>query len=72
LKKTLGKYDTYQTVFDSKNPEEEAIYARLADDLTDIYFEVLCPIRAWKQGADPVCAIWELRPLFYSHWGRHL
>jgi hypothetical protein len=72
LKKTLGKYDTYRTVFDSQNLEEEAIHASLANDLTDIYFEVLCPIKAWKQGVDSVCVIWELRLLFYSHWGRHL
>jgi Domain of unknown function (DUF5063) len=72
LKQTLGKYDTYRTVFDSKNLEEEAIHASLANDLTNIYFEVLCPIRAWKKGADPVCVIWELRLLFYTHWGRHL
>src|SRR6202007_1111994 len=26
LKKTLGKYDTYRTVFDSQNLEEEAIH----------------------------------------------
>jgi hypothetical protein len=72
LKNTLGKYDLYRTVFDSKNLEEEAIDGSLANDLVDIYFEVVCPIRAWKQGADPICVIWELRLLFYSHWGRHL
>ena len=72
LKNVLEKYDVYRTVFDSKNLEEEAIHGSLADDLADIYFEVVCPIRAWKQGADPICVIWELRLLFYSHWGRHL
>jgi uncharacterized protein DUF5063 len=72
LKNALGKYDAYRTVFDSKNLEEEAVHASLAVDLADIYFEVVCPIRAWKQGADPMCVTWELRLLFYSHWGRHL
>ncbi len=72
LKNVLGKYDVYRTVFDSKNLEEEAIHGSLANDLADIYFEVVCPIRAWEQGADPICVIWELRLLFYSHWGGHL
>src|SRR6266478_4856 len=72
LKNALGKYDVYRTVFDSKNLEEEAVQGSLADDLAGVYFEVVCPIRAWKQGADPICVIWELRLLFYSHWGRHL
>jgi hypothetical protein len=72
LKNALGKYDVYRTVFDSKNLEEEAIYGSLANDLADIYFEVVSPIRAWQQGADPICVVWELRLLFYSHWGRHL
>ena len=72
LKSALGKYDIYRTVFDSRNLEEEAIHGSLANDLAEIYFEVICPIRAWKQGADSVCVLWELRLLFYSHWGRHL
>jgi hypothetical protein len=72
LKNALARYDVYRTVFDSKNLKEEAMYASLANDLADIYLEVACPIRAWKQGADPICVIWELRLLFYSHWGRHL
>src|ERR1700694_3540111 len=72
LKNTLRKYGSYRTVFDSKNLEEEAIQGSLANDLADIYFEVVCPIKAWKQGADPICVVWELRLLFYSHWGRHL
>jgi len=72
LKNVLGNHDAYRTVFDSKNLEEEAIHGSLADDLADIYFEVICPIKAWQQGADPVCVIWELRLLFYSHWGKHL
>jgi hypothetical protein len=72
LKNALGKYDVYRTVFDSKNLEEEAIYGSLANDLADIYFDVVSPIRAWKQSADPICVVWELRLLFYSHWGRHL
>lgn len=72
LKQALGNYDVYRTVFDSRDLGEEATHGSLADDLTDIYFEILCPTKAWKQGADPICVIWELRLLFYSHWGRHL
>jgi hypothetical protein len=72
LKNVLGKYDAYRTVFDSRNLEEKAIYGSLADDLADIYFEILNPVKAWKQGADPICVVWELRLLFYSHWGKHL
>jgi hypothetical protein len=72
LKHALGNYDVYRTVFDSRDLKQEAIHGSLADDLTDIYFEVLCPTKAWKQGTDPICVIWELRLLFYSHWGRHL
>jgi enamine deaminase RidA (YjgF/YER057c/UK114 family) len=72
LKDALGRYNVYRTVFDSRNLEEEAIHSTLADDLADIYFEVLSPTRAWKQGADPICVIWELRLMFYSHWGKHL
>lgn len=72
LKNTLGRYNGYKTIFDSKNLQDEAVYGSLADDLADVYFDVLCPTRAWKRGADPICVIWELRLAFYSHWGRHL
>jgi Domain of unknown function (DUF5063) len=68
LKNAFGKYDVYRTVFDSQN-QEEAVQGSLADDLADSYFEVLGPIGAWKQGADPIGVIWELRMLFYSHGG---
>ena len=72
LKKILGRYDLYWTVFDASNHNEEAIYGSLADDLTDIYFDLAGPLRATNCGIPVACALWELRFSFYGHWGAHL
>ena len=72
LKKVLGQYDLYWTVFDARKHNEEAIHGSLADDLADIYFELTSPIEAADCGIPVACALWELRFGFYSHWGTHL
>jgi len=72
LKKILGQYDLYWTVFDARDHNEKALYGSLADDLADIYFDLIGPIKAANGGIPVACALWELRFGFYSHWGAHL
>ena len=74
LRKRLGERDVYWLEFD--HPED--VYAdddhrtgSLADDLTDIYFELKRGLRlldAW--GPDAVAHLWEVG--FNRHWGQHL
>jgi len=72
LKKVLGQYDLYWTVFDARKYNEEAMHDSLADDLADIYYELTSPIKAASCGIPVGCVLWELRFSFYSHWGAHL
>lgn len=72
LKKVLGQYNLYWTVFHAREHNEEAMYGSLADDLADIYFDLTGPIKAANCGIPVTCALWELRFGFYSHWGAHL
>jgi hypothetical protein len=72
LKGFLGKYDLYWQVFDSRKHNEEAIFGSLADDLSDIYFDLAGPIRAAKAGVSVENVLWDLRLNFYIHWGHHL
>jgi hypothetical protein len=74
LRERLGERDVYWLEFD--RPEDvhggdEHRTGSLADDLTDIYFELkrgLCMLN--KAGSEPVIHFWGAG--FRQHWGQHL
>lgn len=70
-KEKLGEPPFYWTVF---NPVEdkEAIEASLADDIADVYRDVIEGVQLLgKTAASPGEIIWEWRISFHSHWGDH-
>ena len=74
LRLRLGEHDTYWLEFDE--PAIAAVDAEhrsgsLADDLTDIYFELKRGLNMLDvEGPERVADLWELG--FKRHWGQHL
>ena len=70
LRKVLGERDSYWLEFDAA-PEEMHMSGSLADDLTDIYFDLLLGLdlldEAWPQRA---AQVWQ--STYRLHWGQHL
>ena len=70
LRKVLGERDSYWLEFDAA-PEEVHMSGSLADDLTDIYFDLLHGLdlldEAWPQRA---AQVWQ--STYRMHWGQHL
>lgn len=70
LRKVLGERDSYWLEFDAA-PEEIHMSGSLADDLTDIYFDLkhglLLLDEAWPQRA---AQVWQSS--YRRHWGQHL
>jgi hypothetical protein len=70
LRKMLGERDSYWLEFDA-SPEEMHMSGSLADDLTDIYFDLQHGLElldeAWPQNA---AQIWQ--STYRVHWGQHL
>jgi hypothetical protein len=70
LRKALGDRDSYWLEFDA-SPDEMHMSGSLADDLTDIYFDLLQGLdlldEAWPQHA---AQVW--RSTYRMHWGQHL
>jgi hypothetical protein len=70
LRKTLGDRDSYWLEFDAA-PEEIHMSGSLADDLTDIYFDLLHGLElvdeAWPHRA---AQAWQ--STYRLHWGQHL
>lgn len=70
LRKLLGARDSYWLEFDAL-PEEVHMTGSLADDLTDIYFDLRHGLEmldaAWPQRA---AQIWQAT--YRVHWGQHL
>ena len=70
LRKVLGERDSYWLEFDAA-PEEVHMSGSLADDLTDIYFDLLQGLNlldeAWPQRA---AQVWQ--STYRMHWGQHL
>ena len=61
----------YGTVFDPLTlPTDGLDVGDLADDLADVYQEVVSGLRAY-QGGDTAGAAWQWRFTFWCHWGRH-
>jgi hypothetical protein len=71
LKEKLGKSGIYWEIFDSTN-FSEPINGSLADDISDIYFDLKESIYLADRNAHPEDTLWEMRFSFSSHWGRHL
>ncbi len=74
LRVQLGERDTYWLEFDCPVAAAEDAEHRsgsLADDLTDIYFELKRGLSMLDaEGPDRVAQLWELG--FKHHWGQHL
>jgi hypothetical protein len=70
LKGKFGSATLYWTVF---NPlkDEEAIPGSLADDVADVYRDLLIGVLLIDRYAANSEAIWEWRFGFHSHWGDH-
>ena len=70
LRKALGERDCYWLEFDA-SPEEMHMSGSLADDLTDIYFDLQYGLQlldeAWPQQA---AQVWQSS--YQIHWGQHL
>lgn len=70
LRKQLGERDSYWLEFDA-SPEQVNMSGSLADDLTDIYFDLLHGLQlldeAWPQRA---AEVWQMT--YRIHWGQHL
>jgi len=70
LRKVLGERDSYWLEFDAA-PEEVHMSGSLADDLTDIYFDL-------RHGLDMLDEVWPQRAAqvwqssYRMHWGQHL
>lgn len=65
-------FDSYSTVFEPLEvpPSEEPVVGSIADDVADIYRDVVSGLRAYRGGQQPE-AIWEWGFSFRNHWGRH-
>jgi hypothetical protein len=51
-------------------PPDEAAVGSLADDIADIYRDVVTGLREYEAGR-PVEALWQWGFLFGAHWGEH-
>ena len=70
LRKRLGERDSYWLEFDA-SPEEVHMSGSLADDLTDIYFDLQHGLELMAQ-AWPHRAAQAWQSSYRQHWGQHL
>ncbi len=77
VRNILGERDAYWAYFDPSEPadaNEEPIFHSLADDLADIYRDIMPGLRAWAGQNDlyleTIVFDWKT-PNFGSHWGLH-
>jgi hypothetical protein len=77
VQKALGKQDAYWTCFDPSEPldsDPKPMINSLADDLADIYRDVMPGLKAWATMDDryleTIVFDWKC-PNFGSHWGVH-
>ncbi len=74
LEKWLGPYNRYWEVYDPAKPEgDEKLLVSLADDLSDIYFDLHEGLGIWGRGteSDMRNAVFEWRLGWETHWGAH-
>ncbi len=69
LRRLLGERDHYWMVFDSDGQAAE-LSGSLADDITDIYFELKHGLELLEK--DPQRAARQWRIGYHRHWGQHL
>ena len=70
LRRVLGERDSYWLEFDA-SPEEMHMSGSLADDLTDIYFDLLHGLQLMDE-AWPKRAAQAWQTSYRLHWGQHL
>jgi len=74
LRSRLGDRDVYWLEFDQPGDalsDEDHRTGSLADDLTDIYFELKRGLQLLEAaGPEPAAHLWEVS--FNRHWGQHL
>jgi hypothetical protein len=71
LSSYLGSRNDYREIFDPYEPVSKAeVTASLADDLADIYRDLLGGHRKWARG-ERTNAHWEWRFGLENHWGEH-
>jgi hypothetical protein len=64
-------FDFYREVFDPfSEPTVEPLYGSLADDIGDIYRDIVTGLLSYEAGKHPL-AIWEWGFRFQIHWGEH-
>jgi hypothetical protein len=62
--------DGYAVIFNALEVPPDSVTASLADDLADIYLDLLDGFR-YFDAAQVREAVWQWRFAYYSHWGRH-
>lgn len=70
----LGPYDLYWEVYDPAKPEgDDKLQVSLADDLSDIYFDLQEGLELWRRGTegDLRNAVFGWRLGWETHWGAH-
>ena len=64
-------FDMYGEVFNPLLvPPDEPVIGSIADDITDVYRDVVAGLRAYQTG-NRAGAIWEWGFHFHHHWGKH-
>lgn len=71
LHEALGDRDSYWLEYDSPRGSLPAT-GSLADDLTDIYYDLKVGLDRLYQGSDPDPTLRDWRAGFSVHWGQHL
>jgi len=71
LHQTLGERDSYWMEYDSPRSSPPAT-GSLADDLTDIYYDLKLGLERLNAEADPWCTLRDWQAGFSIHWGQHL
>lgn len=75
LRRSLGALladkSAYREVFDPyASPDDVEVIGNLADDVSDIYGDIVSGVRKWRRG-ETGDALWEWRFGLEIHWGEH-
>jgi hypothetical protein len=71
LREKIGAVDDYWQIFDV-TAKGGPVQGSLANDISEIYFDLKRNLRFEDQGLRWSDLLWELRFDFTSHWGRHV
>jgi hypothetical protein len=73
LQEVLGAADRYSKIARGVHDDDRGVViGSLADDLADIYGELVAGLDALDAGASLENVVWDWRSSFESHWGAHL